>query len=162
MHVCSQVLSFVSDKGPHQLMKVRNLGWWSAKGVAPSPQHSANHLVGGLGWLGYLWLELETCHQKVDLLLLGCWWQTLSLAKHSVQVRSWHLVTACCQEQHLAMAMLAWMVCLLVMGRSAGLRLKVLESLVMLLVTAQCLSLLPLLGSGRKLSGSNRQRGSPC
>ena len=86
------------------------------------------------------------------LLLLGCWGQALSLAKHSVQVRSWHLV----------MAMLAWMVCLLVMVRSARLHLQVLESLVMWLVTARCLVPLAPLGSGHRWSGSSRQRGSLC
>ena len=85
-------------------------------------------------------------------LLLGCWGQALSLAKHSVQVRSWHLV----------MAMLAWMVCLLVMVRSARLHLQVLESLVMWLVTARCLVPLAPLGSGHRWSGSSRQRGSLC
>ena len=84
-----------------------------------------------MGWPGCLWLELETCHERVLLLLLGCWWQPLSLAKHSVQVKSLYLVTACSQRQHLAMAMLAWMVCLLVIMRSARLLVKVPESLVM-------------------------------
>ena len=60
------------------------------------------------------------------------------------------------------MAMLAWMMCLLVMARSERLHLQLLESLVMQMVTARRLALLAPLGSGHRWSGSSHQLGSPC